>query len=33
VQVWLGLLLGGFWLEPGEGEFYARLIWVEKGRL
>ncbi|MFH7245111.1 MAG: hypothetical protein ACHWZW_19925 [Spirulina sp.] len=33
VQVWLGLLLGGFRLEPGEGEFYARSIWVEKGHL
>jgi hypothetical protein len=33
VQVWLGLLLGGFRLEPGEGEFYARPIWVENGRL
>ncbi|QQE67409.1 hypothetical protein GFS31_41220 (plasmid) [Leptolyngbya sp. BL0902] len=31
VQVWLGLLLGGFRLAPGEGEFYARPIWVEKG--
>jgi hypothetical protein len=29
VQVWLGLLLGGFQLEPGDGEFYARPIWVE----
>jgi hypothetical protein len=29
VQVWLGLLLGGFRLEPGGGEFYARPIWVE----
>lgn len=33
VQVWLGLLLGDFRLEPGEGEFYVRPIWVEKGRL
>ena len=32
VQVWLGLLLGGFQLEAGEGEFYARPIWVETGR-
>ena len=32
VQVWLGLLLGDFRLEPGEGEFYARPIWVENGR-
>jgi hypothetical protein len=32
VQVWLGLLRGGFRLEPGEGEFYARPIWVENGR-
>jgi hypothetical protein len=31
VQVWLGLLLGGFRLAPGEGEFYARPIWVEPG--
>lgn len=30
VQVWLGLLFGGFQLEPGEGEFYARSIWVER---
>ncbi|MBD2427407.1 hypothetical protein [Phormidium sp. FACHB-1136] len=30
VQVWLGLLLGGFQLEPGDGEFYARPIWVER---
>jgi hypothetical protein len=29
VQVWLGLLLGGFRLVPGNGEFYARPIWVE----
>ena len=33
VQVWLGLLLGGFQLEAGEGEFYARSIWVEGGGL
>jgi hypothetical protein len=33
VQVWLGLLLGGFRLEPGAGEFYARPIWVEHGSL
>lgn len=33
VQVWLGLLLGGFQLEPGEGEFYARPIWVENSGL
>jgi hypothetical protein len=32
VQIWLGLLLGGFQLEAGEGEFYARPIWVETGR-
>lgn len=33
VQIWLGLLLGGFRLEPGDGEFYARPIWVENSRL
>jgi hypothetical protein len=33
VQVWIGLLLGGFRLAPGEGEFYTRPIWVETGRL
>ena len=30
VQVWLGLLLGGFRLKSGDGEFYARPIWVER---
>lgn len=33
VQVWLGLLLGGFRLEPAGGEFYARPIWVERSPL
>ena len=27
VVVWLGILLGGFWVEQ-QGEFYGQVIWV-----